>query len=788
MKWAVTDKFHDFLYGNKVHVRTDNNPLTYVLTTAKLDATGHRWLAALANYDITLTYRSGKMNIDADALSRRPPSETQPPEDKECPVDAEVFQAVVGYALTVDIDKNPYSEMVNGGVGDPVNGDEATPLEVPHVKIPGTPPNWAEEQRKDPAISRVMSCVEKGCCPPVKSRKGESVEAQLLFREWDKLVVRDGILYRRRIDKGTPALQLVLPRRYKLLVLENLHDDTGHLGIERTLDLLRERFFWPFMSRDVKHYVGTCGRCVRRKGVASSRNTAPLVTVKTSRPLELVCMDYLSLEESKGGYNSILVITDHFTRYSVAIPTRNQTATTTARILFDNFLVHYGFPERLHSDQGRNFESEVIKQLCKLMGIERSRTTPYHPQGNGMCERMNRTLLGMLGTLPNEKKSEWKLYVAPLVHAYNCTKHDVTGFSPFYLMYGRHPRLPIDLYLGLPTRESTGRHNPPEYVKGLRDRLDHAYRLTSERSEAASAKNKLLYDNKVRENKVEIGDRVLVRNVGLKNKHKLSDKWGEDPYVVVSQPNPDVPVFRVRPEKRSGRERVLHRNLLLPCNFLPPRIQKHPPKRKIKKPFNSEHKDQGTDFVDIPEGEECFDEVIEWQMPAGETGGVDPQPTPPGSAPISRPVSPIFSDRGGTGDDDENVNSAPCNGSVNSADTVMSSGNGDTPEREDKEGTPNGEIGPIRRSQRNPRPPDRWANYMLNVVEPIGHANHAVVDFIQFLFILIVVRLVLYFFSAPIVCITVLLFVIINDRARQEFCTTLGLLSRSWDRHRANPG
>ena len=106
----------------------------------------------------------------------------------------------------------------------------------------------------------------------------------------------------------------------------------------------------------------------------------------------------------------------------------------------------------------------------------------------------------------------------------------------------------------------------------------------------------------------------------------------------------------------------------------------------------------------------------------------------------------------------------------------------------DKEGTPNGEIGPKRRSQRNPRPPDRWANYMFNVVEPIGRANHAVVDFIQFMLILIVVRLVLYFFSAPIVCITVLLFVIINDRARQELCTTLGVLSRSWDRHRANPG
>ena len=124
-----------------------------------------------------------------------------------------------------------------------------------------------------------------------------------------------------------------------------------------------------------------------------------LVSIRTTSPLQLVCMDYPTLEPSTGGQQNILIITDHFTRYAQAIPTRNQTARTTAEVLFNNHIVHYGIPERLHSDQGANFESKDIEELCRMTGITKYRTTSYHPHGNGMFERFNRTLLKMLGTL-----------------------------------------------------------------------------------------------------------------------------------------------------------------------------------------------------------------------------------------------------------------------------------------------------------------------------------------------------------------------------------------------------
>ena len=121
-----------------------------------------------------------------------------------------------------------------------------------------------------------------------------------------------------------------------------LHDDCGHLGRDRTLSLLKDRFYWPRMTEDVEIWIKRCRRCTLRK--LSTNIRAPLVNIVTTQPLELVCIDFLTLEMSKGGYQNILVITDHFTRYAHAIPTRNQTARTTAEALCNGFIVHYGMP------------------------------------------------------------------------------------------------------------------------------------------------------------------------------------------------------------------------------------------------------------------------------------------------------------------------------------------------------------------------------------------------------------------------------------------------------------
>lgn len=405
LKWALSDKFHDYLYGNDFIVRTDNNPLTYVNKKAKLDATSHRWLASLANYNFKLIYKPGKMNGDADGLSRRPQEEMFP----------EVVRAICHAAL-VPTEELPLAESVvitDKASLEPADEDDIALEEERELEAQGLDSvDWKAEQELDVTIARVKQLVKDRRRPVGVELRKESTQVQRYLREWKKFELRKDVLYRTTELDGKRVEQLVLPTVFKDVVLRGLHDDVGHQGRDRTLWLVRQRFYWPGLEGDVESKVAQCPNCLRRK--AHIRPRAELVPIESSRPLELVCIDFLGLEKSKGGYENVLVITDHFTRYAQAIPTRNQSAQTTARVLYENFICHYSFPTRLHSDQGRNFESRVIKELCKIAGVGKTRTTPYHPMGNGMVERFNQTLIGMLGTLDVEQKADWKSYVKPL--------------------------------------------------------------------------------------------------------------------------------------------------------------------------------------------------------------------------------------------------------------------------------------------------------------------------------------------------------------------------------------
>ena len=541
LKWAITEKFYDYLYGNQFTVYTDNNPLTYVLSSAKLDATGQRWVSSLAEFQFNIRYRAGFRNQDADGLSRLPGTL-----EHQNSISTDSLKAICNNIST------PYIECLSIST-EPLDQTHHTSLgDLPDVNI-------KEQQWRDPVIRYWLQCVRDRYKPPKHYLPQHQQHVHAVFlRNYDRLRIQQGVLVREVIVDNEKKFQTILPSSCIDMALHYIHSEMGHPGRDKTFAMARLRFYWPSMHADVEWYIKNCKRCVLRKTPTTER--APLTNIHTYQPLELVCVDYLSLEQSKGGIQNILVITDHFTKYAQAIPTKNQTARTTAEALFKNFVVHYGIPSVLHSDQGPQFESNTIQELCKLFNIKKTRTTPYHPMGNGITERFNRTLIKMLGTLENDQKSDWKSHIPSLVHAYNCMPQETTGHSPYYLMFGREPKLPVDIAFGL---DSGNQPSKTRYIEELQERLQKSYQLALKSSQKAKERQKEHYDLKTRGAKVEEGDRVLVKIVAFDGKHKIADRWEEDPYIVQWKPNPDIPVYTVKKENGQGKERTLHRNLLL---------------------------------------------------------------------------------------------------------------------------------------------------------------------------------------------------------------------------------
>ena len=584
LKWAVADKFREYLLGSEFVVYTDNNPLTYLQSKSKLKAVEQRWAAELASFNFKIEYRAGKNNTNADALSRvrwdknhesiTKGRENAGGDDEESTTYVAEMLATV--ANTTKVPERVQLGLLEDairigelGVTRPADecAEQATSLPfIPKDQI-------AAIQQKDAATFRLKYYLDLGRKPYREERKHETREVLQLVRHLDSIVERDGVLYRTlNNDDGQQKQLLVVPSTLRSAVLKAAHDDFGHQGPERTEQVVRRRCWWPGMQTDVKRWVAECERYVVAKGPYLTTRP-PMGSVIATKPLEVLAMDFTQLEPASDGRENVLVLTDVFTKFTVAIPTRGQKAVTVAKALIREWFMVYGVPQRLHSDQGRSFEAEVIKELCTIYNIQKFRTTPYHPPGNGQCERFNRTLHELLRTLPAEKKRRWPEHLKELCYVYNATPHSTAGYSPFYLMFGRDPRLPIDRLIEL---EETQGYEQSSWITKHQTELRDANQRAAERLEKEAEVRKQKYDrhNRTKPSTIAVGQRVLVRDRTIRGRNKIQDRWSTRVHKVVEEL--DTGAYVIEPADGHGSTRVVNRAELQVC---PPSVLQSTPGR-----------------------------------------------------------------------------------------------------------------------------------------------------------------------------------------------------------------
>lgn len=544
LKWAVTEKFRGYLLGNSFVAYTDNNPLAH-LETAKLGAVEQRWIAELAAFDFKVLYKPGRNNQNADALSRYP---VDPPPRH---IDEHVAVSMIKSHIAVAVPPRPTNI--------PPDPIFCTPINVHPPVIPQPPPpepptatlpkaDLQDSQKEDTGISPLLPFVGKRKIPAKKERSCLPLESKPYLRQFSRLHLVDGVLMKRRRDKESGMTSVVVvPTTQRPEALRLAHDQCGHQGPERTLQLLQKRCYWPNMKESVDEACRRCQRCQVAKRPAIPVHQ-PKGHIIATQPLEVVAMDFIKLEPSASNVESVLVLTDVFTKWTVAVPTPNETADTVVKVLISHWIIHYGVPLRIHSDKGRCFESNVVRQLCEHYNIKKSRTTSYHPAGNGQCERFNRSMIALLSSLTPEEKRRWPEYLPTLIFWYNCTPHSSTGQSPYNLLFGREPTLPLDIYFD--------RREAP-VVAGtsyLQRHLENLNLLRRRAQERVKRLHQLQDAHQKDRPRVQLkpGDQVLMK-LHPPGRHKIGDRYESSPRRVLKVPSSTGGPFLVTGDRGNVR-------------------------------------------------------------------------------------------------------------------------------------------------------------------------------------------------------------------------------------------
>ena len=596
---VFTRQFRHYLLGRSFTIRTDHHSLVWLMRFRNLEGQLARWLEELSQYDFQLIHRPGRLHGNADGLSRQ----TSYVDLCDCyRAGCKLSELPCGgcsYCTRVQNQWSQFEEEV----------DDVLPLSVRHVAVdadldddedepvppdPDTvvtstspfatyePHELSQLQSEDQDLTPILQWISSLLSPvdlvpfsgevkyllarqpdwsvPEEELAISSPATKYYWTLQQQLQLISGVLYYQwELDTGS-VMKLIVPKLCQEEVIRLCHDikSAGHFGRHNTTERVGRKFHWYRLRRDVELYVNTCRPCNMNKK-ANRRRQAGMKSYHAGMALERVHVDITGpFVESKKGNKLILVVVDQFTKWFECYAIPDQTAEVVCRALVDNFISRFGIPQIIHTDQGRNFESSLFREMCKLLEIAKTRTTPYRPSSNGQIERYNRILLAVIRCFI-EDQQEWDEHLPLLSMAIRSTVNRSTGCTPNQLMLGREVSVPDEIF-GMSSLNSP-KQPVPDYLRRLLEHMKAAHAAARKQLQSVQLRQREYYDKKVREQRYQLGDMVYkldsTTQVGVTAKLK---PVYDGPYLIIQVISSLL--YRIAGRRRT---QVLHHDRLRPC-------------------------------------------------------------------------------------------------------------------------------------------------------------------------------------------------------------------------------